>query len=150
MAYRLCTSLPSWLEGFDPPYPLHFFMVGFPSGQRGQTVNLLARLSMVRIHLPPPFQKQCTSIGCFFFAMVEEITANAVNAVKQHGVETSGSTARSDVRERSEGNPSPTTILKFKTIANAMVFFCAKIQLARIIVLNLTKRRCSDILDRSI
>ena len=55
MAYRLCTSLPSWLEGFDPPYPLHFFMVGFPSGQRGQTVNLLARLSMVRIHLPPPF-----------------------------------------------------------------------------------------------
>ena len=56
----------------------------------------------------------------------------------------------SDVRERSEGNPSPTTILKFKTIANAMVFFCAKIQLARIIVLNLTKRRCSNILDRSI
>ena len=25
----------------------------FPSGQRGQTVNLLAVLSMVRIHLPP-------------------------------------------------------------------------------------------------
>ena len=56
MAYRLCTSLPSWLEGFDPPYPLHS-LVGFPSGQRGQTVNLLARLSMVRIHLPPPFTK---------------------------------------------------------------------------------------------
>ena len=56
MAYRLCTSLPSWLEGFDPPYPLHItHVVEFPSGQRGQTVNLLARLSMVRIHLPPPF-----------------------------------------------------------------------------------------------
>jgi hypothetical protein len=30
--------------------------VGYPSGQRGQTVNLLAMPSMVRIHhLPPPF-----------------------------------------------------------------------------------------------
>ena len=26
---------------------------GFPSGQRGQTVNLLATLSVVRIHLHP-------------------------------------------------------------------------------------------------
>ena len=25
----------------------------FPSGQRGQTVNLLATLSVVRIHFPP-------------------------------------------------------------------------------------------------
>ena len=29
-------------------------MVGFPSGQREQTVNLSAQPSMVRIHLPPP------------------------------------------------------------------------------------------------
>ena len=29
-------------------------MEGFPSGQRGQTVNLLSLTSMVRIHLPPP------------------------------------------------------------------------------------------------
>ena len=28
---------------------------GFPSGQRGQTVNLLAQPSEVRILLPPPF-----------------------------------------------------------------------------------------------
>ena len=28
-------------------------MDGFPSGQRGQTVNLLAVPSVVRIHLPP-------------------------------------------------------------------------------------------------
>ena len=28
-------------------------MDGFPSGQRGQTVNLLAPLSVVRIHLHP-------------------------------------------------------------------------------------------------
>ena len=30
-------------------------MEGFPSGQRGRTVNPLAELSMVRIHLPPPY-----------------------------------------------------------------------------------------------
>ena len=30
------------------------YMGGFPSGQRGQTVNLLAPPSMVRIHLLPP------------------------------------------------------------------------------------------------
>ena len=31
----------------------------FPSGQREQTVNLLAMPSMVRIHLPPPNQAEC-------------------------------------------------------------------------------------------
>ena len=31
----------------------------FPSGQRGQTVNLLAMPSVVRIHLPPPKRKSC-------------------------------------------------------------------------------------------
>ena len=29
------------------------YLDGFPSGQRGQTVNLLATLSVVRIHLHP-------------------------------------------------------------------------------------------------
>ena len=29
----------------------------FPSGQRGQTVNLLSLTSVVRIHLPPPTKK---------------------------------------------------------------------------------------------
>ena len=33
----------------------HFYMGEFPSGQRGQTVNLLASPSVVRIHLPPSF-----------------------------------------------------------------------------------------------
>ena len=35
----------------------------FPSGQRGQTVNLLALLSVVRIHHPPPtiYKVKC---GC--------------------------------------------------------------------------------------
>ena len=33
--------------------PIIGFLGEFPSGQRGQTVNLLAVLSVVRIHLPP-------------------------------------------------------------------------------------------------
>ena len=33
--------------------PIIGFMDGFPSGHRGQTVNLLATLSVVRIHLHP-------------------------------------------------------------------------------------------------
>ena len=36
------------------PTKLQSCMVEFPSGQRGQTVNLLATLSVVRIHSPPP------------------------------------------------------------------------------------------------
>ena len=43
--------------------PIIGFLDGFPSGQRGQTVNLLATLSVVRIHLHPLgrkiFQKGC-------------------------------------------------------------------------------------------
>ena len=31
----------------------------FPSGQRGQTVNLLSTTSVVRIHSPPPLTKSC-------------------------------------------------------------------------------------------
>ena len=36
--------------------PVHsgMFLGEFPSGQRGQTVNLLSLTSVVRIHLPPP------------------------------------------------------------------------------------------------
>ena len=34
---------------------LNKVMGEFPRGQRGQTVNLLALLSVVRIHLPPLF-----------------------------------------------------------------------------------------------
>ena len=36
----------------------------FPSGERGQTVNLLSLTSMVRIHLLPPNKKHPE--GCFF------------------------------------------------------------------------------------
>ena len=41
--------------GSTPPTRSNYAVVEFPSGQRGQTVNLLSPTSMVRIHLPPPF-----------------------------------------------------------------------------------------------
>ena len=48
-------------------------MEGFPSGQRGQTVNLLSSTSMVRIHLPPPFSlrgaKPFWRAFCFYIGM---------------------------------------------------------------------------------
>ena len=40
-------------------------MGDFPSGQRGQTVNLLSTTSLVRIQHPPPQTTQCESIGFF-------------------------------------------------------------------------------------
>ena len=44
-----------------------FIMGEFPSGQRGQTVNLLSVTSMVRIHLPPPKTK---SADLVFFVFI--------------------------------------------------------------------------------
>ena len=41
-------------------------MEEFPSGQRGQTVNLLRFVSMVRIHLPPPEKNKL----CLFFFLL--------------------------------------------------------------------------------
>ena len=40
--------------GSNPSTSSKFHMGEFPSGQRGQTVNLLSTTSVVRIHLPPP------------------------------------------------------------------------------------------------
>ena len=37
----------------------------FPSGQRGQTVNLLSMTSVVRIHLPPPKSALKSADFCF-------------------------------------------------------------------------------------
>ena len=41
----------------------------FPSGQRGQTVNLLLIASVVRIHLPPPIPNTKV-FGIFVFSRV--------------------------------------------------------------------------------
>ena len=40
-------------------------MDGFPSGQRGQTVNLLQIASVVRIHLHPFACVICVQYTCF-------------------------------------------------------------------------------------
>ena len=41
-------------------------MGDFPSGQRGQTVNLLSLTSVVRIHhLPPKYPRRCAGISFF-------------------------------------------------------------------------------------
>ena len=55
------------------PAPI-LFVVGFPSGQRGQTVNLLSPTSMVRIHLPPPFlsSKRQQSLPFFLFLLPDK------------------------------------------------------------------------------
>ena len=38
----------------------------FPSGQRGQTVNLLSLTSVVRIHHPPPKNPKAKAFGFFY------------------------------------------------------------------------------------
>ena len=50
----------------------------FPSGQRGQTVNLLAMPSVVRIHLPPPYldvsmENMLASTFFFFFFFISVV-----------------------------------------------------------------------------
>ena len=43
------------------------YMGDFPSGQRGQTVNLLSPTSMVRIHLSPPKKSTSFDLSIFLF-----------------------------------------------------------------------------------
>ena len=47
-----------------------YYLGEFPSGQRGQTVNLLAPPSVVRIHLPP-FKTKTGSVGSGFLFSLE-------------------------------------------------------------------------------
>ena len=49
------------------PFTSSIFLGDFPSGQRGQTVNLLSLTSVVRIHHPPP--KQPTGI-CLWAVLI--------------------------------------------------------------------------------
>ncbi len=51
--------------GSNPSTSSKFHMGEFPSGQRGQTVNLLSTTSVGRIHLPPP-EKSVDFVGGFF------------------------------------------------------------------------------------
>ena len=66
-------------------------MGDFPSGQRGQTVNLLSLTSVVRIHHPPPtkraLRKKCSF--CWWngiYNVDSEARRKRVAAQKQHGV----------------------------------------------------------------
>ena len=53
-----------------PVFDLNSFQMGeFPSGQRGQTVNLLSLTSLVRIQLPPPTKKELLSTKSSFFVI---------------------------------------------------------------------------------
>ena len=49
-----------------PPAPTQLNMGEFQSGQMGQTVNLLAMPSVVRIHLPPPNRSKHRCLLRFF------------------------------------------------------------------------------------
>ena len=42
----------------------------FPSGQRGQTVNLLRHASMVRIHLLPPAKTDMFNMSVFLYILL--------------------------------------------------------------------------------
>ena len=69
--------------------PIIGFLDGFPSGQRGQTVNLLATLSVVRIHLHPLGSQKLPKKLHIFLKYVY----NKLN--KYRGVEQSGSSSGS-------------------------------------------------------
>ena len=49
-----------------PPAPTQLNMGEFQSGQMGQTVNLLAMPSVVRIHLPPPIKETSMRMSLLF------------------------------------------------------------------------------------
>ena len=79
-----CKKLRVWHNGCAPAFQAGYrgstpltrsikILVGFPSGQRGQTVNLLAQLSMVRIHLPPPFTYSTVCKDGFFVLKLPDL-----------------------------------------------------------------------------
>ena len=57
----------------------------FPSGQRGQTVNLLAMPSMVRIHLPPPKIPIVLLDGRYFLCLLPAGTVGPCAAFPSRG-----------------------------------------------------------------
>ncbi len=62
----------------------------FPSGQRGQTVNLLATPSVVRIHLPPPStaERQCFFRMMDSFGIISHKSCNAcVNPILRRAIQ---------------------------------------------------------------
>ena len=63
------------------PAPSTSVLMGeFPSGQRGQTVNLLSLTSVVRIHLPPPEKDLMHSIRSFSILSCTLHCSNSLSA----------------------------------------------------------------------
>ena len=65
----ICNQQVDGSTPFTSSKSCNFIMGDFPSGQRGQTVNLLSTTSLVRIQHPPP-QKSIHICGCFFVLRV--------------------------------------------------------------------------------
>ena len=61
----ICNQQVDGSTPFTSSKSCNFIMGDFPSGQRGQTVNLLSTTSLVRIQHPPPQTTQCESIEFF-------------------------------------------------------------------------------------
>ena len=62
-----------------PPAPTQLNMGEFQSGQMGQTVNLLAMPSVVRIHLPPPKQpERFVQVVCSILGFCSEIVTSVL------------------------------------------------------------------------
>ena len=83
----------------------------FPSGQRGQTVNLLSTTSMVRIHLSPPFAKKGED-SPFIYRGVEQLAAR-----RAHNPEVAGSSPASATRikNRCYAGKSVATVFSFSS-----------------------------------
>ena len=62
----------------------------FPSGQRGQTVNLLSMTSVVRIHLPPPNSALKDAEFCFILSTFRTILCIFIKAAPDRARQFSG------------------------------------------------------------
>ena len=92
-------------------------MDGFPSGQREQTVNLPAPLSVVRIHPRPP-KRRNTSVNrpCFVF-LTDMRWTNKIFCKKILFANQRAALVPKDAQDRARYPPSA-TILIYKYIAN--------------------------------
>ena len=69
------------------PFTSSTFLGRFPSGQRGQTVNLLSLTSVVRIHLSPPkiLRTKVRRIFSYYLLLIHYYFAVALSARKSFG-----------------------------------------------------------------
>ena len=104
--------------------PAPYFMGEFPSGQRGQTVNLLSLTSLVRIQLPPPIKKHRLYVGVFLLLRIACDPEQAL-ACKCAGSHLSGSRRKlACVRLSEKSSPSANTQLLRQPLW--LVFFYAE------------------------